>query len=104
MSHRPAKIASVIRQVVAIEALNIPPDLAQVVNVTEVKVSSDFSYADVFVTALKNPQQAIKHLKKRQGSLRRSLARELQMYRIPILRLVIDRRGEEGEKIERLLR
>lgn len=95
--------ASLIRSVVAKHALAIPPHIAHVVSITDVEVSADFSYADIYVSALQNVEAAIKFLNNNKGPIRKELSGGLRSFRLPLLRYHVDTRGERGSRIDRLL-
>ena len=101
MSKRPKMLASVIREVIA-PVLRDCPSECGMVSLTEIEVSSDFSYATVYVSALREQDLAISFLKKRLPVLQRSLG-QLYRKRIPALRFRMDPRTERGSRIEELL-
>ena len=94
-------LASVIREVIA-PVLRDCPSECGMVSLTEIEVSSDFSHATVYVSALREPDLAISFLKKRLPMLQRSLG-QLYRKRIPALRFRTDPRTEQGSRIDELL-
>lgn len=79
------------------------------VSVNDVRVSRDFSYADVFVSALgadtKDAQRAlISVLEHAAGFLRTAIARDSTMRSTPKLRFHYDELIVEGARIETLIR
>ena len=92
-----------LRTIVARQTIEIPPNLATIVAIANVKVSADLSYADIFVTAITGAEAAVKFLTARKGRMRAELARSLQAHRSPILRFHIDEEGERVRKLERVL-
>jgi ribosome-binding factor A len=101
-SHRPLQIAGVIRQVVARFASQIPPSLAQVVTVVDVRLSEDFSYADIGLTAISGVEEATKYLPKKKGEMRSELAAKLRVHRIPQLRFSVDEDSLRGNRIDEI--
>ncbi|MEI8230933.1 MAG: ribosome-binding factor A [Candidatus Peregrinibacteria bacterium] len=101
-SKRPLMIASVVRSVVAPFLRGCPP-VCGIVSLTDVEVSSDLSYANCLVSALKEPGQAVEFLESRHSELQRGLAAALQAFRIPKVRFKIDPRTERGRRIDELL-
>ncbi|HLD32183.1 MAG TPA: ribosome-binding factor A [Candidatus Peribacteraceae bacterium] len=101
MSKRPKMLASVIREIVA-PVLRECPRECGMVSLTEVEVSNDFSHATLYVSALKEPDLALRFLEGRLLGLQRSLGR-LHRKRIPLLRFRKDQRTERGIRIEELL-
>lgn len=103
LSHRPAQIAGVIRNTVALFAVQIPPNVAKVVSIVDVKLSPDFSYADIFVSAMEGVDKAIKNLASRKGEIKKSLSSKLSVYKLPVLRFQRDIEGERGTQLDVLL-
>ncbi len=103
VSHRNAQIAGIIRSTVARYALKIQPQAAKVVSIVEVKLSKDFSYADISVNAIEGMDNAIKFLLAHKGELRKELAEQLRLHKIPVLRFHRDELGEQGTRIDNLL-
>lgn len=57
-----------------------------IVSVVSVKVSPDFSYADVFVDSIFNPTELPKALAPIAGGLRTELSRKIGLHKAPIIR------------------
>ena len=102
MSKRPAMLGSVIKKIIAPVLRECPPECG-IVSITEITVSRDFSYADVLISALNNPEDAITFLEKKKQGLQRSMS-SLYRKRIPTLRFKIDPRTERGGRIDELLK
>lgn len=94
-------LASVVRKLIAPVLRECPPECG-VVSITGVEVSDDFSYATVYVSALSEPQRALKFLEARAPHLQRSLS-ALSRRRIPLLRFRCDTSGERGDRLDALL-
>ncbi|MDD5054646.1 MAG: 30S ribosome-binding factor RbfA [Candidatus Peribacteraceae bacterium] len=103
MSHRFLQIAGIIRSVVARHALTIQPNVASMVSITDVRLSSDFSYADISVTALTNVEAAVTALKRGSTQMREEVGKVVTMHKLPMLRFRRDDAIEKGEQIDRLL-
>jgi ribosome-binding factor A len=78
------------------------------VNVNEVRVSRDLSYADVYVSSLdagteEARRQLIEVLNKAAGFFRSELAKRHSMRTTPKLRIHYDRLMEEGPRLEALI-
>ena len=76
------------------------------VTVTEVRVSPDLRYADIYVTRLGDEtamQEALQGLDAASGYLKRELSRRLALRFMPELRFHLDVSWQRGERIERLL-
>ena len=102
MSKRPAMLVSTVRELIA-PALRECPRECGITAITQVDVSADLSYVTVYVSALKNPEEALAYLDGRRRELQKSLGRP-QTHKTPQLRFRIDRRGEEGSRIDELLK
>jgi ribosome-binding factor A len=75
--------------------------------VTGVKVTPDLHRARVYVSILGSEEEqeaGLAALNGARGFLRRELSHTLRLRRIPDLEIRLDRSGERGDRIERLLR
>ncbi|HRH92968.1 MAG TPA: ribosome-binding factor A [Candidatus Peribacteria bacterium] len=105
VSHRPQSAANMIRSIVGGVAREIPPDVAQIVSITEVVVSPDVAHATVYVTALTNAKEASDWLHRNAGrKVKPLIAKQLNIYTVPSLRFVVDTRPEKANRIDELLR
>lgn len=104
MSHRPQQLAGIIRSIVATFALRIPPMKAKVVSVVDVQLSSDYSYADIYLSAVDGVERAIESLISMKGEIRKKMSSEIHIHKLPILRFHKDELGERGNRIDELLR
>lgn len=96
-------VAGEIRKLVAQLAREIPPDVCGFVSITEVTVSPDLAYANVYVSALDRAGEAVRFLAGEKSELRRRLSKMSSGYRIPELRFEVDTRPEQGGRIEQIL-
>lgn len=103
MSHRVPQIAGIIRSLVATIALSIPPTIAGLTSIAEVRVSTDLSFADIFVSSVDRTEAAVKFLASQKSKMRRELAEKLRVHRVPLLRFHVDIEGQKGERIDRIL-
>ena len=101
MSRRTEMLASTIQKELAtmmLRDLN-DPRLPSIVSITRVKVSTDLSIADVYVTIMGTPGQqtaALNALKHSAGMMRTKLTKALTLRQAPFLKFHID----EGLKKE----
>lgn len=74
--------------------------------VSEVLVSSDFSYAKVFVSFLgaKYPEQNLAELQKCKGYIRSSLAKKIDIRKTPDILFVLDDIYAKSDKLEEALK
>jgi len=95
ISRRQEKVASFIRHEIAemiLRELN-DPRLTGLVSVTRVKVSSDLSSADVFITSMGTPGQqnaALQALQSASGIMRTNLTHTMNLRVAPFLKFHID--------------
>lgn len=103
-SYRPEQLANVVRTVVSRFAAQVPPNVATLVSVTQVKLSPDLKYADIFISAIEGAEKAVGYIKKEHmREMKKSLSHEFQAYTIPVLRLHSDTRGKEAFELETLI-
>lgn len=103
MSHRNAQLSGIVRSIVARFTVEIPPDIAMGVSITEVRLSPDLQYADVYVSAIKGASEAIEYLQTKKGAIRKGIATEINAHTVPVLRFRSDDRGEKADKLDRLI-
>ncbi len=103
MSHRNAQISGIVRTIVAKFTLDIPPETATGVSITEVKLSSDLQYADVYVSAITGVLEAIEHLQTKKGAIRNVIAIDVNAHSVPTMRFRADNRGEQADKLDKLI-
>lgn len=74
--------------------------------VSEVWVSSDFSYARVYVSFLgaKYPKQNLEELNKTRGYVRSSLAKKIDIRKTPEITFYLDESFQKAERLEEVLR
>jgi ribosome-binding factor A len=94
-------LASNIRTLIAPAVLTCPPECG-IVTITDVEVSKDFSYATVYISALRSPEKALEFLQKKSPELQRTLS-ALARKKIPMIRFRIDPRAERGSRLDQLL-
>jgi ribosome-binding factor A len=101
--HRTTQLSGIVRSIIARFTLEIPPDVANGVSVTEVKLSPDLQYADIYVSAITGVKAAIEDLKTKNGAIRKAIATEVNAHTVPTLRFQADDRGEKADKLDRLI-
>ncbi|MDY3052239.1 MAG: 30S ribosome-binding factor RbfA [Ndongobacter sp.] len=82
------------------------PKIAAITSVTGVRVSSDLSYADVYVTILGTKwekQQTLEGLDKAAGFLKKELGHQVMLRQIPELRFQLDESIEHGLYMDQLI-
>ena len=101
MSKRTLMLASTVRDTIA-PVLRECPRECGIVTITRIEISSDASYATVYMSALKEPELALEFLRKEGRDLQRQLGK-LPRKKIPLLRFRYDDSGERGRRIDELL-
>lgn len=107
-SHRPERVANLIRQIVsdAIATKLSDPRIAPFASVTRVDMSPDLEYAHVYVSVMGEltvQRRTIAGLKSAAGTIQRMLAGELTMRHCPKLTFVLDDSIKKGAETIRLI-
>ena len=109
MRIRPEKVAHLMRREIA-EILQMrlrDPRMTAMVSVTDVEVTSDLSFAKVFVSVLggdSSSAETVKTLQHASGFVRHELGDRLGLREVPELRFVLDDSLDRGARVEDLLR
>ena len=72
--------------------------------ITDVVVSSDHSYAKVYVSFLQNAKEGIERLNRAKGYVRSSLAKKIDTRRVPEITFVLDDSFEKQKHLEEVLK
>lgn len=106
MANRGERIASVIRKNIAeIIQFQIHDPHLGFVSIPEVRVSSDFSYAKVYVSFIKDEdiKPSLEVLNKAKGFIRTELAHKMDTRRVPEIVFELDDGFKREERISELL-
>jgi ribosome-binding factor A len=108
MAHRTERLDSLLRQEISqlLQRQVKDPRLGNFITVTEVSISPDLSYAKVFVSCIGNEEvkrDALEGLAAASGFMRRQLAKNLRLRRIPELSFRWDDSIERGAHILQLI-
>lgn len=82
------------------------PRVSKLLSIVKVDVSSDLSYATVYISAIEGYEQtvaSVKALKGATGFLRRELGAGLSLRKVPELRFVADDSIEQSANISRII-
>lgn len=107
MADRTQRIQSIIgkniSEIIQFELRN--PKIG-ICTVSEVSVSTDFSYAKVYVTFLgsKFPKQNLEELNKCKGYVRSSLAKKIDIRKTPEITFYLDETYEKVNRLDEILR
>jgi ribosome-binding factor A len=107
-SHRPERVAELIRQSVA-EFLtgNVRDPRIGFVTVTGVEVTRDLSHATISVSVMGSEEEKVRSLEGLDSAarfLRAEVSRHLRLRTSPELHFRLDRGLEHGQRIDRVLR
>ena len=93
-----------ISQIINYELKN--PNVTGMISVTKVKVTTDLSYATVYVSILnsKNIKDTLAGLKKSSGYIRSELAKRINLRNTPEIIFELDDSIEYGAKIDSILK
>lgn len=107
MANKKERIQALIQKNISdIILFEIKNPLMKLVTVNYVDVSNDHSHAKVYISHLEKSKEreALEVLNKLKGAIRSSLAKKMDLYRIPDLKFEIDDTYDKGEHIENLLK
>ena len=107
MANRPGRIKALIeKNLMDIVRSEIKDPKIGMVSVNEVEVNSDSTLAKVYVTffASPHPHLAFEQLKKKEGMVRTSLAKKMDLYKVPNVVFVYDESFERADRIEKALK
>lgn len=99
--HESKRLETTIRNALAPKLLTAPLE-CQMVTITEVEISTDGQYATVFISALKEPERAVRYFESQRRELQKAL-QKLDKKRVPQLKFTIDPRTKAGQTIDDLL-
>ena len=96
------------RELAALIQMELRDPRLGMVTISGVRVSSDLSHADVYVTVLgDNADEEIKQtldiLKRASGFLKKSLGKNMNLRQIPQLRFHYDSSARNGERMSQLI-
>lgn len=106
MADRTARIQSIIsKNITEIIQFELKNKRIGFCTVSEVWVSSDFSYARVYVSFLgaKYPHQNLEELNKARGFVRSSLAKKLDIRKTPEINFYLDETFEKMNRLDEVL-
>ncbi len=83
------------------------PRVSRLLSIVKVDVSSDLSYATVYVSAIEGFEETVKSVKALKGAsgyLRRELGSRMSLRKVPELRFVADDSIEHSANISRIIK
>lgn len=96
-----AEISKDIKEIVQFDMKN---ESIGFLTITDVVVSSDHSYAKVFVSFFNNPEKNLLKLNKAKGFVRTKLSKKLKTRRVPEIEFVLDDSFFKNEALENALK
>lgn len=97
------EIKKVVTEVIDNEVMDKEPSL-KLVTVTEVEVSEELEYANVYFTTLNENKREVEDiLNKYRGLLRSAVAKNIRLRKAPEIYVKYDRSVDYGSRIEDLL-
>ena len=107
MANKKERIQALIQKNISdIILFELKNPLMKLVTVNFVDVTNDHSYAKIYVSHLDKTKanEALETLTRLKGVIRSSLARKMDLYRIPELIFILDDTFDKGERIENILK
>ncbi len=105
---RMGRIAQEIKKVIAYDVSFVlnDPKISDRISVTDVTISSDLSYCDIYVSVLGTEwekKQSLEGLEGAKGFLKNELSQKIMLRQIPELRFHLDESVERGMKMDELI-
>ncbi len=97
--------SNIIKEISYILAYEVKDSDIKFVTVTDCKLSSDLSYAKIYVTVLDDTKResTMKALNEASGFIRKELADRIEVRHTPELEFIYDESIEYGKKIEDII-
>lgn len=70
-----------------------------IITITQIDISSDLSYMDVYASAMMNPDSLTKDLSSHAHTLQKILGKEIAFVKVPKIRFKYDQTGEDSSQI-----
>lgn len=108
MSHRPGRVAHIIRDIVSDAICNriSDPRVSRFTSITRVELSPDMRQANVYVSVMGTPiegETTMKGLESARGMIQTRVAKNLDMRQSPMIRLILDLSLKKGAEILTLI-
>lgn len=87
------KLESIAKKIASeqiLSSLTDEEDIFGIITITKVKVSTDLSYIDIYVSSMKKKEDLCKTLSTRAHKIQRELAKNISIRKIPRVRLRYD--------------
>ena len=106
MANKQARIASLIQKNISdIILFELRNPIMRLVTVNACIVSNDYSVAKIYISHLDHDKisEALDEFNRAKGAIRTSLAKKMDIYKVPELIFIIDDTYDRFERIEELL-
>ena len=106
MTNRLFKVQDLLHKEIALLLIkDIQNPIIKSVTISEVKVSKDLRYSEIYFTSLSKDNEKISiELNKASGFIRKQLSKSLHLKRLPSIRFTYDDTAERSERIENILK
>ena len=106
MTNRPFKVQDLLHKEIALLLIkDIQNPVIKSVTISEVKVSKDLRYSEIYFTSLSKDNEKISiELNKASGFIRKQLSKSIHLKRLPSIRFTYDDTAERSERIENILK
>ena len=106
MTNRLLKVQDLLHKEIALLLIkDIQNPIIKSVTISEVKVSKDLRYSEIYFTSLSKDNEKIGiELNKASGFIRKQLSKSIHLKRLPSIRFTYDDTAERSERIENILK
>ena len=106
MTNRILKVQDLLHKEIALLLIkDIQNPIIKSVTISEVKVSKDLRYSEIYFTSLSKDNEKISiELNKASGFIRKQLSKSIHLKRLPSIRFTYDDTAERSERIENILK
>ena len=106
MTNRIFKVQDLLHKEIALLLIkDIQNPIIKSVTISEVKVSKDLRYSEIYFTSLSKDNEKISiELNKASGFIRKQLSKSIHLKRLPSIRFTYDDTAERSERIENILK
>ncbi|MDB4090119.1 30S ribosome-binding factor RbfA [Gammaproteobacteria bacterium] len=106
MTNRLFKVQDLLHKEIALLLIkDIQNPIIKSVTISEVKVSKDLRYSEIYFTSLSKDNEKISiELNKASGFIRKQLSKSIHLKRLPSIRFTYDDTAERSERIENILK
>ena len=106
MTNRLLKVQDLLHKEIALLLIkDIQNPVIKSVTISEVKVSKDLRYSEIYFTSLSKDNEKIGiELNKASGFIRKQLSKSIHLKRLPSIRFTYDDTAERSQRIENILK